>query len=549
MFFSNNDKKAGYSSIPEVGDEEEGLTFSASSDSNLTLAEKYPEANEQERAFLGALDHAIDKCSQPQITLPTFKAKDLGPPDSPQAFLDSLRYPTLALLASLTTGAAIVVTSNPIYIELFPYVSCILAFLTTIPPLRKRFRAQTQIILSRIKSQKLTIESNVMLLCNNAISQIDTAESYMDAALKPIRSKLDQITELEQTLRIVDPTIDIPDVSDIEEAFDGCTDQIRKVIGVVLEAVDYSTSRAVPSKFQSQEAMDLSMFYPLLGVLLGIQLFGILISVRMQQEGEESASMIGNTDNAVTEIADVGEVPYYDIGDEAVEPTQFEIMIVSIQTYMTTMVQLILAYLISNLSAIAKKINAFIKSIEVDVNDTIEKHTGEIFSLVFDKGLGGVRTKILKLIRDIEKIEGPLNKAREMRDYKIKMQELKEKALAEAENKAREAAAKAREAAEKAKEEVEAKAREAATKVRGTAEKAKEEAEAKAREAAEKAVAKAEAKAKEAVAKAEAKAREAVEKAKEKALRKKEATEKKAAQAKAAMGKINSFGKKSGFGF
>jgi hypothetical protein len=544
MFFSKNDKKAGYSFIPEVGDEEEGLTSSSASstDSSLTHAEEYPEANEQERAFLYALDHAIDKCSQPKITLPTFKAKDLGPPDSPQAFLDSLRYPTLALLASLSTGAAIVITSNPVYIELFPYVSCILAFAATIPPLRKRFRAQTQIILSRIKSQKLTIETNVMLLCNNAISQIDTAESYMDAALEPIRSKLDQITELEQTLRIVHPTIDIPDVSDIEEAFDGCTDQIRNVIGVVLEAVDYSTSRAVPSKFQSQEAMDLSIFYPLLGVLLGIQLFGILISVRMQQEGEESASLIGNTDTTVTEIADVGEVPYYDIGDEAVEPTQLEIMIVSIQTYMTTMVQLILAYLISNLSAIAKKINAFIKSIEVDVNDTIEIHTGEIFSLVFDKGLGGVRTKILKLIRDIEKIEGPLNKAREMRDYKIKMQELKEKALAEAENKAREVAEKAREAAEKAKEEAEAMAR-------GAAEKAKEEAEAKAREAVEKAKGKAEAKAKEAKEKAEAKAREAKEKAKEKALRKKEAAEKKAAKAKAAMAKITSFGKKSGFGF
>jgi hypothetical protein len=543
MILSSSDKKEGYSSIPEVDEEQGHLVQDNPSetvlDDSLTLAEKYPEANEQERAFLGALDNAIGKCSQPRVTLPTILYKDLGPPDSPQAFLDSLRIPTVALIASLTVGATAIVVNSPIYIALFPYVSCILAFIGSIPPIRKRFRAQTQIILTRIQSQKQSIESKVVNLSNNAIHFIDIAESFMDDALKPIKEKLDKVTELEETLRIVDPTIDIPDVSDIEEAFDGCTDQIRGVVDLALKAVSYSTSRAVPTTFKSQSNLDKSIFYPTLAILLGIQLFGVYASIMVKEVNEGKISGIGsNTTDFVGEDKNIfgieNKTPDFVGQTESVQSmAQLEIMIVSIQTYLTTILQLILAYIASNLSAIAKKINSFIKSIEIDVNQTLDKNIGGTFSLVFDEGLGGVRTKILKLIKDMEKIEGPLNKAREMSDYKAKMQALKDKARAEAEAKAREAEKKLQEARElaeaKAKEAAENAKAEVGKKIQG----AKDVAKAKAREAKQMAKAEAENKRKE---------------AKEAAIRKKEEAKRKADQAKAAMGKVKGFGKSGGFG-
>ena len=514
MFSQNEKKTAGYSPIPDV-DEELGLSqleikeesqvvSETSSYDHQTLAEKYPDANEHERAFLGALDNAISKCSKPRISLPIFHAKDLGIPDSPQVFLDSLSYPTLALLASLIMGGTAVVANSPIYIALFPYISCTLAFLACIPPIRKRFLAQTNIILTRTKSQKQSIESKVMLLCSDAITQVDTAENFMDAALKPIKSKLDKMTELEQALQIIDPTIDIPDVSDIEEAFDGCTDQIRSVIGEVLKVVDFSVSRAVPETFRSEEALDRRIFYPFVGILLFIQLVGIWISTTHQQRENHILTDSFDSTSSVAIDAQIGDTD---------EPTQLELMIISIQTYLTSMIELVLAYVASNISVITRNINKFIKSIEEDFNNTLEKYSSETFSLVFDKGLGDVRTKTLKLIKDMEKIEGPLKKAEErMIDYKAKMEALKQqKALAEAAEKAKKEAQQKMEALkEKALAEAKEKAREAEKKAKEAAEKAKEEAQQKMEALKKKALAEAKEKARE----AEEKAREEEEKAK-----------------------------------
>ncbi len=634
MSFSNN-TKAGYSSIPDV-DEEQGVinaTFSSTSSDadSFTLAEKYPEANDQERAFLGALDSAIEKCSQPHITLPTFRAGDLAPPDSPLAFLQSLKYPTMALISSLVVGASIMTTNSPIYKFLFPYFSCILAFIATIPPIRERFLTRSQIILVKIKSQKNAIESKVTLISSNAVAYVDTAESFMDAALKPIKSKLDQVTELEKTLRMINPEIDIPDVTDIEEAFDGCTDKIRNAIGMVLAVVGYSTSKAVPKTFQSQESLDRSIFYPLLGVLLCIQIFGVWASTHMNiEDGGEgdiystkglNATTAGGLNGTIPEVlsgtvtkgvhetitegfnaTNSSQIYYINVTqNQETEPTQMDIMLVSIQTYLTTMIQLILVYILSTIAAVTRKVNSFIKSIEGDVNDTLDKSIGDTFNVVFKEGLGGVRSKTLKLIRDMEKIEGPLKKAQEMRDYEVKMAALKEKALAEAEAKAREAEAKAREVAEKAKQEAEQKLREAREeaeqkaqqaksmffrkteelkkKAHAEAEKkaqaAKEEAERKAKDAKEEAERKAQEAKEEALRKAEEleekarieaerkaqeakqeaarkaeelkeKARVAAEKVKEEAQQKKTEAEKRAAQANALM---KGFGKRGGFGF
>jgi hypothetical protein len=451
-----------YSPIPDVDPEQQDQT-NVPFDSSLLneeqaqkeLAEKYPEANECELKFLGALDTAIAKYSEPKIGLPRLAAngQELGSStsDSMPEFLKSLTIPTGAFVTCACAGIEVLATNNPIYEALYPYASCVLLFVSSIYYLRQRFVQRCEAIVDRIESRISAVVTTLETLSTSAIRQLNEAEACMDSALKPIQEKLDKVTEFEEMLRVIDPDIDIPDISDIEEAFDGCADKIESVFKSVLQGSQEVASNVVPEMFQSVEMLAKRLLYPFLAVVLVIQLFGVFTT----------ESVKGT------------------LVDESIEEEPFAIqaenlIITPFLTFITTIIEMVVAFALSQLASLIKRVNDYIKGIEDEINQVLKERAGATFDLVFNKGLGEVREKTLKLIRDVEKIEAPLKKVLEMK----RLQVLKDKALAEAEKRAKEIAGKM----EEAKEEAEKMVREAEEKAKEALEIAKEDAEKKAQE-------------------------------------------------------------------
>ena len=590
--------KNDYTPIPDV-DLEEGTNVDAIDDvdsdtegeqTEQQLAEKYPEANDKELKFLGALDKAIAKYSDPKVSLPRVPTKgndiDAGSSESSSgsdsftALLESLKLPTTTLVVCVGASLGILATNNKIYEVLFPYVSCIVIFLSTVSTLRTRFLERSSLIVSRIDCQAKAVDSKVQKLSSGAIAQLDKAEVCMDQALSAIRDKLDKVTELEAMLQVIDPTIDIPDVSDIEEAFDGCSDKLKKSFEAVSDGVSTCVSNVIPAAFRSLDTMEKRFLYPFLAVVLAIQLVGVWFSQNAiaKANAEDLSVVVGTVVDSVNVTTDyygydssnssiyINSTMGGDYGnstsnstfivaiDDTEDPTsQWDLISGAVQTWLATVVELVTVFILSQIALIIQKINGFIGKIEDDVNGVLNKHVGGTFDLVFNKVMGGVREKMLKLIRDVEKIEGPLKKAIEMKEAQGNLQALKEKALADAKAKAAEAAEKARAEAEaklaQAKAEAAAKLEQAKAEAAAKLEQAKGEAEAKAREAAEKAKAEAAAKLGQAKEAAEAKAREAVEKAKREVANKAAEAKRKAEKAKATAAKLKKFAGGKGFGF
>lgn len=401
---------ANYGSMnTDESSDEEVLTKEEEEEEQKSLAKKYPEANPLELKFLGALDKAIAKYSEPKITLPRIPDDQLSysGSDSFPEFLASLKLPTAALIADVGGSLAVLATNNDIYRTFFPYVSCILIFTSTILPLRDRFLQRVEAFVSRVEGQKKAVESKVSSLFTGAIRKLNNAEDTMDAALSPIQEKLDKVTKLETLLRTVDPTIDIPDISDIKEAFDGAEDKIESAHKTVLDVADGSITKMIPPMFRSREMLESRLLNPFLACVLFIQLVCVWFNERKRN----------------AEVGDSSTEEPFSSQWEA----EWEVISSAFLTYATTILQLVIAFVVSQLSVIVNKLNEFIEKIEGDINIVITGKVGGTFKFVFSEKMGGVREKTLRLIRDMEKIEGPLKKLDDMRNAKDMLSSLKEK--------------------------------------------------------------------------------------------------------------------------
>eukprot|EP00957_Ditylum_brightwellii_P167709 12767286-Ditylum_brightwellii.AAC.1 len=101
------------------------------------------------------------------------------------------------------------------------------------------------------------------------------------------------------------------------------------------------------------------------------------------------------------------------------DPSQMQLLIISLQTYVTAIIQLVVTYVMTHYGVLAKEMNRHIKNIEDDVNETLDLYAGPVFKFVFDDGFGGVKEKFLDLVHKMEKIEGPLRKLDKMTGGKM----------------------------------------------------------------------------------------------------------------------------------
>ncbi len=319
-------KKEDYEPIPDV-DLETGSTFTEDHDSSEELAKKYPEANHLERQFLSKLDHAINN-AKPKVVLPKMKAADVGPPQSITDFIASIKYPTVALVVTVASAVSVAFMDSPIVIALFPYYSCILTFMSSIPATKGELDCKANAFFSKVEGNKKQAEKKLEGIAEIGLRYIGTARHSMETAIKPIKKTLDAATELETMLRKVDPTIDIPDTSDIEKAFNGISDKITVIPAMCKKAVD--VSRNIPRPLQSKENFDILIIYPALAVFLALQLIGVWQTQHPFQS--EMATVVTTSESALSTSSTLSTSVVGDVvgGDEYVATLENEDIVESV---------------------------------------------------------------------------------------------------------------------------------------------------------------------------------------------------------------------------
>jgi len=86
-----------------------------------------------------------------------------------------------------------------------------------------------------------------------------------------MRPKLDKFTKLEKTLQKINPNIDIPDVSDLEEEMEAAEGNVTSKFKDIETSLDIPNR--IPAPFRSKAHFQTYIVYPILLVYLSIMLF------------------------------------------------------------------------------------------------------------------------------------------------------------------------------------------------------------------------------------------------------------------------------------
>lgn len=399
--------KEGYEPIPDVdlekGEIEVADDVIHAEDDDIVLAKKYPEANAFERKFLGKLDHAIANAT-PKVALPRLKSSDFGPPQSITDLVVTLKYPTIALLFTILSSLLGTFLESPFFALIFPYYSCIVAYLSSLPATKGEIDKKANAFLSKVEGQKARAEKRLEGVVDKALGFIERARDAMVTAISPVKETLSKATELEEMLQKVDPDIDIPDTTDIEEAFDGCTDKVESIVKLCKKAVDIS--KKIPRPLQNKGSFDKFIVYPLLAFFLVMQLIEVW---QIQKHGtlpNSPSAMVANT--VVRKLGTSNSSTFV---------VNTDLITNAVQSYVTVVVQLLLTFVMAHVSVLAKQSNMIIKQIESSLNEALDERAAPIFHVVFEDGFGAIKKKMLNLILKMEKIEAPLKKAEEMKKF------------------------------------------------------------------------------------------------------------------------------------
>jgi hypothetical protein len=147
------------------------------------------------------------------------------------------------------------------------------------------------------------------------------------------------------------------------------------------QAVDFSKN--LPAPLQSIEKYQLFIMMPFLAIMLSLQLWVVYATSQNIQNGSQTTN-----DN--------------------MEQLSLEIWI-AIQSYVSTVSQIVLAFLLTQTRVMAAIVNSQIALLEGRVNNQLRKAVGEVFETIFQKGFGAVKEQFLILVRKIDKIDGPVN--------------------------------------------------------------------------------------------------------------------------------------------
>jgi uncharacterized protein (UPF0335 family) len=165
--------------------------------------------------------------------------------------------------------------------------------------------------------------------------------------------------------------------------------------------------------------------------MLGLQLYGVYVTARtmtsheedtsaaaarflMADEGsDDGAALNGTTLSPVSMTASPSFAPSFP-PSTTTEYNEHELsdIWIAIQTYIATVVQIVIAFLLTQVRTMAAFLNSQISIMEGNINKQLEEQVGDIFEETFHKGFNAIRDKFLILVRKLDKLEGPINQVK-----------------------------------------------------------------------------------------------------------------------------------------
>jgi len=398
-----------YESIPDV---EAGVT-----EPKPDPKEKYPDVGDDEAELLGMLDDVIDM-PIPKFELPKLKAEQVGPATSIWEFVDSIKLPFIALIGCITTAVIIAGLNLKIVQAAFPYLAAIGTFLASVNPLTKRFNEQSSRAFDIIDSTEAEVGGKVDEIASGATGIIDMIQEKLFDVIEPIKPKLDKATKAEKVLKKFDPDIDIPDPKDIEEELDGVTAPITEKVDSLKGLISFR--KFIPVYFRSQQFFNIYILYPMLAVFLIMQLMGVYKSQMTLAGNSETTEpfaanatrfLRGTVDTvfvSVNSTANATNATGFATGptDQEQILSTWHSILISIQAFLTSSLQLAVAFFVSQAAVLAGFVNDIIKGVNDDANRAIES-TGltELFEDVLTSKMEKIKSKVMKLIQSVNKIE------------------------------------------------------------------------------------------------------------------------------------------------
>lgn len=402
---------------------------------NLTPQEKYPDVSEEEAELLGLLDDAIDKADDLDFTLPLLPVGSIakGLPEDIMGLIAALQIPLASFVSTLGIAAVFIAVNNPIVYAIYPYVACIINFLGAVPSLKKRFGISINIILSKIYTIGKQVDLEIDAVCDGALKVLTSIDSGIESVIAPIKEKLDQATKVEKMLQKINPDIDIPDATDIEEELSEASDKIISVITRVKDSINLND--VIPKAIQSKPMFDQFVVYPFLAVSLLTQLIQTYLAIQSNNQDDAGngnsvgPASVNMTYVDVTDFSDVTHVTTFadsisrvlldtSLNSNSTSQTSFidevelqwHLVVLAFNSFIVAVVQIFICFFSTQKTLIYVMINKQILKIVGKTKAKLKEAAKPVFHDVFFVSLNFIKKQLLALIKKVERIEGPMSK-------------------------------------------------------------------------------------------------------------------------------------------
>ena len=189
-------------------------------------------------------------------------------------------------------------------------------------------------------------------------------------------------------------------------------------------------SRSLPAPLQSLAKFQIYIVYPFLAVMLILQLVGVYTSQATNGEvivltNATARILFEDDDDFVSKLTNSVDIDSTSaFGEEESDENEWLLMWFAIQSYLTTALQIIIAFLMTQARTMVALANMNIDKLEKNVNDKLKAAVGDVFESIFQKGFGAVKAKFLDLVRKVDKIEQPLLKVQAQMEQLEKLKQI-----------------------------------------------------------------------------------------------------------------------------
>lgn len=379
--------KGEYEAIPDV--EEGGATTAVETPSARKV---YPaNASPEESNILMALDDGIIN-AEPRVVLSKMGPSDVSD-DVYSAAMELCRllvFPTMmlfvliaiVLLASfvpLGGGRSGIDEENTTIEKAFPYVACVLLFLSILPATSAHFNKRKESVRSMMTKSRQEAVEKIEALSARAAGCVVSAEIKMEKALEPMKGTIDRAAnELDDVLRASDPNIEYPDPKDVESGFEGLNLAIH-------EAVD--ESRTAIDELEPDLGFDKG---PYLVVTFVLQ---IVVA------------------HFIPHLVEFIEPYYYSTLNLPDDKINWNLATTALLLYLSFVIQMIITVLFTRVDDVVAAGNRAAQFIEIAANHILESKAWGPFRDVFGAKFGTIKTKLTALMTRVEKLKGRIRVA------------------------------------------------------------------------------------------------------------------------------------------